>query len=84
MFFGLYNNALDASSLQCPHFLTVNVPWQSWHRWLIYTVEIVVENGCLYTKMEKVMYSCVQAIALWYKLLMWFLEGLGYEVSEMD
>jgi hypothetical protein len=42
------------------------------------------EDGCIYTILQKAMYGCVQASALWYKLLRKVLEGLGYEASETD
>jgi hypothetical protein len=34
--------------------------------------------------MLKAMYGCVQASLLWYKLLIQVLEGIGFEVSEVD
>jgi hypothetical protein len=44
----------------------------------------VEEDGCIYTILQKAMYGCVQASALWYKLLRKVLEGFGYEASETD
>jgi hypothetical protein len=42
------------------------------------------EDGCLYTLLLKAMYGCIQASALWYKLIKSFLVELGYECSETD
>jgi len=42
------------------------------------------EDGCLYTLLLKAMYGCIQASALWYKLIKLFLVELGYECSETD
>jgi hypothetical protein len=42
------------------------------------------KDNCLYTIMLKAMYGCVQASALWYALIRYEIEKMGYEVSETD
>jgi hypothetical protein len=44
----------------------------------------VEEDGCIYMILQKAMYGCVQASALWYKLLRKVLERFEYEASETD
>jgi hypothetical protein len=45
---------------------------------------MVEDDGCLYTKLLKAMYGCVQASALWYALIRKLLEDFGYAVSKTD
>jgi hypothetical protein len=42
------------------------------------------KDDCLYTIMLKAMYGCVQASALWYALIRYKIEKMGYQVSETD
>jgi hypothetical protein len=42
------------------------------------------KDDSLYTIMLKAMYGCVQASALWYALIRYEIEKMGYQVSETD
>jgi hypothetical protein len=42
------------------------------------------KDDCLYTIMLKAMYGCVQASVLWYALIRYELEKIGYQVSKTD
>lgn len=42
------------------------------------------DDGCLYTRLLKALYGCVQASALWYALIRCFLEDLNYTISLTD
>jgi hypothetical protein len=39
--------------------------------------DMVEDGGCIYTRLLKAMYGCIQASALWYALIKSFLEDLG-------
>ncbi len=44
----------------------------------------VDDNGALYCKLKKALYSCVQTSKLWYKQLCSFLQDLSYARSDVD
>ncbi len=46
--------------------------------------KLVEGDGCLYTRLLKALYGCVQASALWYALIRRFLEDLNYTISPTD
>ena len=41
----------------------------------------VNKKGCLYGKLLKALYACIQASKLWFNNLVWFLTSKGYELS---
>jgi hypothetical protein len=47
-------------------------------------VKRVEADGCLYMRLLKALYGCVQASALWYALIWRFLEDRDYTVSPTD
>jgi hypothetical protein len=46
--------------------------------------EYVEADGCLYVLLQKALYGCIQASALWYALTRSVLEDFGYDVSKTD